>query len=32
MSDSVVNTGGAHKLADNDTLCAIDHKRACLGH
>ena len=32
MSDPVVYAGRTHKLADDNTLCAIDHKGACLRH
>ena len=32
MCDSVINTWGTHKLADDNTLSTIDNKSTCLCH
>ena len=32
MADSIVNAGGTHQLADDNTLCAVDDEGARLSH
>jgi len=32
VSDSIVDTRGTHQLADDNTLCAVDHESTGLCH
>ena len=32
MADSIINTGGTNKLADDNTFCAVNNEGSCLSH
>ena len=32
MINRIINSGGTNELADDDTLCTVDHKCTCLCH